>query len=193
NISVTISVFSEVLQTIPEARLVIAGDGPARKSLEEQVEELALEDKIIFTGMVNHDDIFDYYKMSNVFVSSSDTETQGLTFIEAMAADRPFVAIHSPYLDNLVDNEAIGTLVSDYDELLAGITKYLKRPNTEEDIAYRHKKMKDVDANTFATRVLAFYDDILASYHASDVEDEYPNDEEVGYMKRILRNPFRRN
>ncbi len=53
--------------------------------------------------------------------------------------------------------------------------------------------MKDVDANTFATRVLAFYDDILASYHASDVEDEYPNDEEVGYMKRILRNPFRRN
>ncbi|MER2233723.1 MAG: glycosyltransferase, partial [Leuconostoc mesenteroides] len=136
---------------------------------------------------------FDYYKMSNVFVSSSDTETQGLTFIEAMAADRPFVAIHSPYLDNLVDNEAIGTLVSDYDELLAGITKYLKRPNTEEDIAYRHKKMKDVDANTFATRVLAFYDDILASYHASDVEDEYPNDEEVGYMKRILRNPFRRN
>ncbi|WP_273709954.1 glycosyltransferase family 4 protein [Leuconostoc mesenteroides] len=193
NISVTISVFSEVLQTIPEARLVIAGDGPARKSLEEQVEELALEDKIIFTGMVNHDDIFDYYKMSNVFVSSSDTETQGLTFIEAMAADRPFVAIHSPYLDNLVDNEAIGTLVRDYDELLAGITKYLKRPNTEEDIAYRHKKMKDVDANTFATRVLAFYDDILASYHASDVEDEYPNDEEVGYMKRILRNPFRRN
>lgn len=110
-----------------------------------------------------------------------------------MAADRPFVAIHSPYLDNLVDNEAIGTLVSDYDELLAGITKYLKRPNTEEDIAYRHKKMKDVDANTFATRVLAFYDDILASYHASDVENEYPNDEEVGYMKRILRNPFRRN
>jgi len=193
NVAMTISVFSELLQVMPDARLVIAGDGPARKSLFEQVAELELEDKVIFTGMVNHEDIGDYYQMANVFVSSSDTETQGLTFIEAMAANRPFVAIHSPYLDNLVDNEAIGTLVSDYDELLAAVQKYLERPNTLADEQVRQAKMKDVDATKFAERVLAFYQDILADYHADDVDDEYPNDEEVGYMKRILRNPFRRS
>ncbi len=193
NVAMTISVFSELLQVMPDARLVIAGDGPARKSLFEQVAELELEDKVIFTGMVNHEDIGDYYQMANVFVSSSDTETQGLTFIEAMAANRPFVAIYSPYLDNLVDNEAIGTLVSDYDELLAAVQKYLERPNTLADEQVRQAKMKDVDATKFAERVLAFYQDILADYHADDVDDEYPNDEEVGYMKRILRNPFRRS
>lgn len=193
NVAMTISVFSELLQVMPDARLVIAGDGPARKSLFEQVAELELEDKVIFTGMVNHEDIGDYYQMANVFVSSSDTETQGLTFIEAIAANRPFVAIHSPYLDNLVDNEAIGTLVSDYDELLAAVQKYLERPNTLADEQVRQAKMKDVDATKFAERVLAFYQDILADYHADDVDDEYPNDEEVGYMKRILRNPFRRS
>ncbi|MDI6553518.1 glycosyltransferase family 4 protein [Leuconostoc falkenbergense] len=193
NVAMTISVFSELLQVMPDARLVIAGDGPARKSLFEQVAELELEDKVIFTGMVNHEDIGDYYQMANVFVSSSDTETQGLTFIEAMAANRPFVAIHSPYLDNLVDNEAIGTLVSDYDELLAAVQKYLERPNTLADEQVRQAKMKDVDATKFAERVLAFYQDTLADYHADDVDDEYPNDEEVGYMKRILRNPFRRS
>ncbi|QSB51596.1 glycosyltransferase family 4 protein [Leuconostoc falkenbergense] len=193
NVAMTISVFSELLQVMPDARLVIAGDGPARKSLFEQVAELELEDKVIFTGMVNHEDIGDYYQMANVFVSSSDTETQGLTFIEAMAANRPFVAIHSPYLDNLVDNEAIGTLVSDYDELLAAVQKYLERPNTLADEQVRQAKMKDVDATKFAERVLAFYQDILADYHADDVDDEYPNDEEVGYMMRILRNPFRRS
>jgi len=191
NVAMTISVFSELLQVMPDARLVIAGDGPARKSLFEQVAELELEDKVIFTGMDNHEDIGDYYQMANVFVSSSDTETQGLTFIEAMAANRPFVAIHSPYLDNLVDNEAIGTLVSDYDELLAAVQKYLERPNTLADEQVRQAKMKDVDATKFAERVLAFYQDTLADYHADDVDDEYPNDEEVGYMKRILRNPFR--
>lgn len=193
NVAMTISVFSELLQVMPDARLVIAGDGPARKSLFEQVAELELDDKVIFTGMVNHEDIGDYYQMADVFVSSSDTETQGLTFIEAMAANRPFVAIHSPYLDNLVDNEAIGTLVSDYDELLAAVQKYLERPNSSADEQVRQAKMKDVDATKFAERVLAFYQDILADYHADDVDDEYPNDEEVGYMKRILRNPFRRN
>ncbi|CAM3144588.1 glycosyltransferase family 4 protein [Leuconostoc rapi] len=194
NVALTISAFSELLQTYPEARLVIAGDGPARKSLEEQVAELALEDQVIFAGMVNHDDITDYYQMSNVFVSSSDTETQGLTFIEAMAADRPFVAIHSPYLDNLVDHDAIGMLVSDYDEFLSGIETYVQRQLTRDDTLVRAGKMKDVDAATFASRVLDFYELILADYHETDVsEDEYPTADEVGYMKRILRNPFRRN
>lgn len=194
NIALTISAFSELRQQYPEARLVIAGDGPARKSLEEQVSELSLTEQVVFTGMVDHESIADYYKMSNVFVSSSDTETQGLTFIEAMASNRPFVAIHSPYLDNLVDNEAIGTLVSDYDELLSGIKKYLLRPLTDMDKKIRDMKMKDVDANTFASRVLNFYEFVLSEHHQPDnAGDDYPTDDEVGYMKRILRNPFRRN
>ncbi|OQJ68523.1 1,2-diacylglycerol 3-glucosyltransferase, partial [Leuconostoc pseudomesenteroides] len=79
------------------------------------------------------------------------------------------------------------------DELLAAVQKYLERPNTLADEQVRQAKMKDVDATKFAERVLAFYQDILADYHADDVDDEYPNDEEVGYMKRILRNPFRRS
>lgn len=194
NVALSISAFSELLQTYPDARLVIAGDGPAKKTLEEQVADLELEEQVIFAGMVNHDDITDYYQMSNVFVSSSDTETQGLTFIEAMAADRPFVAIHSPYLDNLVDNDAIGTLVSDYDDFLSAIENYMQRDLTHADSLVRSGKMKDVDAATFANRVLDFYESILADYHETDVsEDEYPTDDEVGYMKRILRNPFRRN
>ena len=64
--------------------------------------------------------------------------------------------MHSPYLDNLVDDDAIGTLVSDYDELLAGIEKYLTRPMTSADHALRQNKMQDVDADTFATRMLSF-------------------------------------
>lgn len=79
NVALTISAFSELLQTQPDARLVIAGDGPARKALEEQVAELNLTQEVLFVGMVDHDDVTDYYQMCNVFVSSSDTETQGLT------------------------------------------------------------------------------------------------------------------
>ncbi|MCT8388673.1 glycosyltransferase family 4 protein [Leuconostoc holzapfelii] len=193
NVALTISAFSELLQTRPDARLVIAGDGPARKSLEEQVAELDLTTQVVFTGMVDHDDVTDYYDMCHVFVSSSDTETQGLTFIEAIASDRPFVAIHSPYLDNLVDDDAIGTLVSDYDELLAGIDKYLSYPQTSAAQLRRRQKMQDIDANTFATRMLDFYHDVLSDYHSDESDDAYPTADEVGYMKRILRNPFRRN
>ena len=67
NIALTISAFSELLQTRPDARLVIAGDGPARKALEEQVAELNLTQEVLFVGMVDHDDVTDYYQMTAMF------------------------------------------------------------------------------------------------------------------------------
>ena len=195
NITMTISAFSEILEQIPEARLIIAGDGPARKSLQEQVEDLGLQDSITFVGMVDHDQVADYYRLATVFVSSSDSETQGLTFIEALASNRPFVAIHSPYLDQLVTNPAIGKLVNDYDEFMEAVVSYLKRPMTEEDEAIRKAAVKNVDASTFATRVHAFYEEVIHDYKKNDDHDDSDqlNDDEIGYIKRLLRNPFRRD
>lgn len=195
NVALTISAFSELLQTIPDAKLMIAGDGPAKKSLEEQVEDMGLQDAIIFTGMINHDQVGDYYRMANVFVSSSDSETQGLTFIEALAADRPFVAVRSPYLEEVVTNKAIGTLIDDYDEFLAATLYYLQHSDTAADDRIRAAAVKNVDATTFADRVLNFYDQVLQDYHHDDDDDDSDQltDEEVGYIKRLLRNPFRRS
>ncbi|MBS9335402.1 glycosyltransferase family 4 protein [Fructobacillus sp. M1-13] len=195
NIAMTISAFSEILETVPNARLVIAGDGPAKKSLQEQVEDLELQDSITFVGMVDHDQVADYYRLATVFVSSSDSETQGLTFIEALASDRPFVAIHSPYLDQLVKDPAIGQLVDDYDEFRDAVESYLKRPFSKEDEEIRKQAVKNVDATTFGKRVFDFYETIIHNYEQDETEDDSDqlNDDEIGYIKRLLRNPFRRN
>ena len=72
--------------------------------------------------------------MGDVFVSASVSETQGLTFIEAMTADTPVVAIHSPYLDTIVTDENIGTLVDDSFGLLEPMVMYLKAKTTGETI-----------------------------------------------------------
>ncbi|MBS9338910.1 glycosyltransferase family 4 protein [Fructobacillus sp. M2-14] len=195
NITMTISAFSEVLEQVPDAKLLIAGDGPAKKSLQDQVEDLGLQDSIIFTGMIDHDEVANYYKLASVFVSSSDSETQGLTFIEALACDRPFVAIHSPYLDNLVTDSAIGTLVDDYDEFLDAVLAYLKRPLSKQDEEVRQHAVKNVDAATFEKRVFDFYEQVINDYQKDEQADDSDqlNDEEIGYIKRLLRNPFRRN
>ncbi|MDF7637358.1 glycosyltransferase family 4 protein [Leuconostocaceae bacterium ESL0958] len=195
NIALTISAFSEILGQFPNAQLVIAGDGPAKKSLMAQVADLDLQDHIHFTGMIPHEDVAAYYQMANVFVSSSDSETQGLTFIEALAADRPFVAIDSPYLDSIVTDPAIGTLVEDYDGFYEAVCYYLAHQSTAADQAKRQAAVKNVDADTFATRVANFYQEVQASYRQNDDDDDSDelNDDEVGYLKRLLRNPFRRN
>lgn len=65
--------------------LLIVGDGPSKEDLEDQAEELAISDRVIFTGKVKAEDIAAYYHAADLFVSASLTETQGLTYIEALA------------------------------------------------------------------------------------------------------------
>ncbi|MFK5261382.1 glycosyltransferase, partial [Lactiplantibacillus plantarum] len=82
------SAMPAILAQIPKAVLLIVGDGPAREDLEAQAAELGIADHVRFTGEIDHDDVGDYYRVGDVFVSASDSESQGLTYIEAMAADR---------------------------------------------------------------------------------------------------------
>jgi len=75
-------------------KLLLVGDGPHRKSLEQKVKYLYLNDYVVFTGNVPHDDIFIYYQLSDVLISGSKSETQGLTINEAMASKCLVLAIN---------------------------------------------------------------------------------------------------
>lgn len=193
NVETTLTAFVDVLDARPDARLIIVGDGPARSSLEDHADALGIMDAVTFTGMVNHDDVPAYFAAADVFVSSSDSETQGITFVEAMAANRPFVALPSPFLVDLVTDEAIGVLALDYDEFVEGILGYFDRENSDEDARIRRAALTNVDAVTFGQKIIALYTEVLANYQATaNDEDEDLNEDEAGYANRLLRNPFRR-
>lgn len=83
-------------------KLVIVGDGPAREELEKMTEELGAEDRILFTGMVSPDKVSDYYHLGDVFVNASTSETQGLTYTEALAAGLPLLCHEDECLDGVV-------------------------------------------------------------------------------------------
>ncbi len=80
-------------------KFVITGLGPAVEPLKELVRELGIESHVVFTGPCKPDETQDYYHLGHVFASASLTETQGLTFMEAMAAHLLVIA---RYDDNLV-------------------------------------------------------------------------------------------
>ncbi|MGP4041585.1 glycosyltransferase family 4 protein [Gracilibacillus sp. D59] len=88
----------------PNISLLIVGDGPHRNQLEKFTEKLHIRDRIIFTGMVPPDKIATYYKIADVFVSASNSETQGLTYIEALASGVPALCRKDPCLDNVITN-----------------------------------------------------------------------------------------
>ena len=93
NIGFLLEMFTLVLQSLPEALLVIAGEGPARAALRAEVSARGLTEQVHFAGYLARDSaLLDCYAAADVFVFASRTETQGLVLLEALAQGVPIVS-----------------------------------------------------------------------------------------------------
>ena len=110
SIDIIITSMVELTKKISNCKLLIVGDGPERENLEVMAKELGIEKSVIFTGEKPWAEIGRYYQMGDVFVGASLTETQGLTFTEAMAAQIPVVAKYDKNLDDLIKDRINGRI-----------------------------------------------------------------------------------
>ena len=92
NYEEVIDAFKVLHEKDPNLYLLLAGDGPHRNDLEEYSKKLGVFKYVRFPGRVDIDQTYKYYKLMDVFVSASSFETQGLTYIEALASGTPVVA-----------------------------------------------------------------------------------------------------
>lgn len=97
-------------------QIMIVGDGPYREDLEKKAIDYKVENKVIFTGMVDPEKVYEYYCAADIFVSASTSETQGLTYIEAMASGLPILCRNDNCLDNVVNNEINGCVYNNQEE-----------------------------------------------------------------------------
>ena len=100
-------------------KLLLVGDGPARRMLEEQADECGLEDRVIFAGMVPPVDVAGFYKAGDIFVSASQCETQGMTYIEAMACGLPVLCRRDECLRGVVCRGINGFAYDSKEQFLA--------------------------------------------------------------------------
>jgi glycosyltransferase involved in cell wall biosynthesis len=90
--------------------LKLAGDGDVMKILRELVRELALEQEVIFTGLLTEDEIVELLKSADIYVNTSKAETLSTSIIQAMACGLPCIA--SDIIENktLVKEKKTGRL-----------------------------------------------------------------------------------
>jgi len=110
SIDVIINSMKELTKKVKNCKLLIVGDGPERENLEDLTRNLGIEKYVVFTGEKPWAEIGKYYQMGDVFVGASLTETQGLTFTEAMAAQIPVVAKYDKNLDGLIEDKVNGRI-----------------------------------------------------------------------------------
>lgn len=94
-----IEAFPTIVREIPNAHLLIVGEGPYRADLEKLVERLSLKENVTFVGRIFYDDLPSYLSASDVFVMPSrsrffglEVEGLGIVYLEASACAIPVVA-----------------------------------------------------------------------------------------------------
>lgn len=115
-----------VLREVPEAYLLVVGEGSRREALEAQAAEIGIADRVVFTG--RRDDVPAVTAALDVAVLPSYREAQGLTILEAMALSRPVVASNVGGIPEMVVHERTGLLAEPHDAagLAAGIARLLR-------------------------------------------------------------------
>jgi glycosyltransferase involved in cell wall biosynthesis len=119
---------------------MIVGDGYLALELKNRTCVENLSDRIIFSGIVEHGELKNYYAAGDIFVAASKSETQGMNVSEAMFAGLPIVALEASGVKSLVENGRNGILVSENeDEFIAAVEKLV----LDKDL---RKKMADESA-----------------------------------------------
>ncbi|MGN1083864.1 MAG: glycosyltransferase family 4 protein [Lachnospiraceae bacterium] len=134
NIEELIKMMPAFFATHEDTRFLVIGDGPALGELKRLAEKENISGQMIFAGAKPWDEIGAYYALGDVFVSASQSETQGLTYIEAMAAGLPVVAKKDDCLQDVLQNGKNGFLFETQEEFLSGLEAVLYGENRE---AYR--------------------------------------------------------
>ena len=126
--------FALIQQRFPEAKLIVAGDGPERRALETLASELGLRDAE-FTGRIAHQKVIDLYNRADIFLNGSEIDNQPLSLLEAFACGLPVVTTNAGGIRDMVINNKTGLLVDCGD--CAGLAAAAIRLLEDDELAQR--------------------------------------------------------
>lgn len=157
---VALAAWPGVLARVPEARLLIVGEGEERQRLEDRARHEGIADRVLFAG-IRHD-IPDLLRASSVVLLPSLTEALPTALIEAGASGRPSVATTVGGTEEVVDHGRTGLLVPPSDPLALGsaVTALLTDAALRERMGADARALAEArfDADHWALRLREIYD-----------------------------------
>ncbi len=164
SIDVVIGALPELLEKLPETKMVIVGEGNEIENLGKFAESIGVGEHVIFTGGKPWTEIGKYYQLGNVFCSASVSETQGLTFAEAMAGGVPVVAKKDECIENIITDGETGLLFEDSADLPGLLYRVLTDKALSAQLSEASiQAMERLSVKAFADSVEQLYQKILDS------------------------------
>lgn len=164
NIDEVMGYLNRYMDTNPNVTFLVVGDGPQRTALERQARGLKHRKQILFAGAKPWDEITHYYQIADVFVSGSTSETQGLTYIEALASGLPVVARKDPCLDGVLFEGKNGYEFVDEATFVRGMDAVLKNPQQMDYSKNAMNSVEQFSTQQFADKVENIYFHVIKTH-----------------------------
>lgn len=131
-----------VHQELPEAKLILVGDGEEREHLENLTDSLGIRGCVEFAGRVPHERVKDYMNQAEVFVLSSLSEGFPVTILEAMACGLPVVATRVGGVPDIIKNGTNGYLVDtmNQEQIAEALLNLLQDKQLRKDISENNRE-----------------------------------------------------
>lgn len=128
NIDELVENIAKIVPEHPDIRLLIVGGGPYELALRQKVADMDMTKYIVFTGMISPDLIHEYFQLGEAFVCASQSEAQGLTYIEAMASGLPLLCKYDDCLEGVLLEEKNGYFFDGYEDFSKKLLYLLDNP-----------------------------------------------------------------
>ncbi len=136
-VGLVIEAFKKARKDLPTAELVVVGDGVDKMRLQKLAADLSLGSSVKFLGRVMPPDLYELYRIGDVFVTASEIETQGIVLIEAAATGLPLVAVDAGAVAEICVDGVNGYLCQpgDINEMGEALVRILSNQKNRQKMA----------------------------------------------------------
>jgi len=167
NLPFLIKEIKEVVKLDSKIKLMLVGEGPLYNQIVDLVSRLNLQNHVVFTGRIPHDDLAKYYSAADVFVLTSSYDNSPNALLEAMACGLPIIATRVGGIPMLVEYGINGVLIENNNigEFKEAVLKLVNNSGLCKKMGERNRTMvtKKYSWSKSAEKFLEIYERILTN------------------------------
>lgn len=166
SVDVLLENWAKHIKTEDKFKLMVLGEGPCLEELKQLAEKLKIDDMVIFTGRIEHEELPNYYGACQLYITASLSDTNSISMKEAMSTGLPVLHILDPLNEGQVVDGYNGYIYKNADDMYQILCKY-RDMSVEEKRNLRNSVISSV--KIYGCEALAKY---LEGVYKSAIEEK---------------------